>query len=204
MLSLARQDEKRHSKTRNAELNMELTEKAGRYEITKAGGAGQIGDKNSGKLGQTLFSGEWRFQVVSVETVDTYKPEFNQEWVAKPKQGETLVVVHCRVKNGTMKKETIAFERDAEAVTRHGILNNALTDANEQAFSPIATDVRPDSSYYGLVSASFLPGAAIPFNMVFSVPMGTQPKSVLFSAARVNIDTIDKKHVTDFRVSLVP
>lgn len=122
---------------------MELTEKAGRYEITKAGGAGQIGDKNSGKLGQTLFSGEWRFQVVSVETVDTYKPEFNQEWVAKPKQGETLVVVHCRVKNGTMKKETIAFERDAEAVTRHGILNNALTDANEQAFSPIATDGPP-------------------------------------------------------------
>ena len=155
--------------------------------------------------------------MVSIETVSEYKPAYNGElYIAGhqlqgnhkgilPKPGDKLIVVHCRLKNGTGAKQTMAFLRDPDAVPKFPALNTALTGADEQSSALYATDVRVDDSYYRLVKTSFLPGAAISFNLLFSVPPVTRPKDFIYSAPRILGSTnIDDKHVTNFRVALMP
>ena len=198
-------------------LDMKVVQNGGSFELTREGGATQIANKLIGKTGQELFSGEWRFQVNSVETTNEYKPAYNGELYVVghqlqgssqrilPKKGDKLIVVHCRIKNGTGAKQTMAFLRDPDAVPTFPALNTALTDTDEQSFALYATDVHVDDSYYGLIKTSFLPGAAISFNLLFSVPPATRPKDLIYSATRVIGSTnIDDKHVANFRVTLAP
>ena len=196
-------------------FDMKVVQRGNGYELTREGGATQIANKLVGKMGQELFSGEWRFQVTSVETMREYAPVYNNalfvpgrnlkgsEKAILPKPGDKLIVVHCRLKNGLNTKQTMAFLRDPDAVADYTALNTALTDADGQSLALYATDVRVDDSYYGLVKTSFLPGAALAFNLLFSVTSATQPKDLIYSAARIGSATrIDEKRVTDFRVSL--
>jgi hypothetical protein len=53
-------------------LDMTVVPVRGGYEIKKAGGATPISGLR-GKVGEVLFDGKWRFQVLSVETVDSYR-----------------------------------------------------------------------------------------------------------------------------------
>src|SRR5689334_457235 len=52
-------------------LGQTVVTRGGGWEITAAGGANQI-QGLQGKIGDTLFDGRWRFQVVAVEPVDSY------------------------------------------------------------------------------------------------------------------------------------
>src|SRR3954470_22446907 len=53
-------------------LGQTVVTRAGGYEITAAGGANQIRGLQ-GKIGDTLFDGKWRFQVLAVEPIDSYR-----------------------------------------------------------------------------------------------------------------------------------
>src|SRR5690242_16254088 len=53
-------------------LDMTVVKVPGGYEIKKAGGATPISGLR-GKVGDVLFDGKWRFQVLSVDTVDSYQ-----------------------------------------------------------------------------------------------------------------------------------
>jgi hypothetical protein len=184
-----------------AALGMKVVKRPdGRLELTKEGGAGQIANDNVGKMGQEVFTGKWRFQVTDIQKVDSYTTKYrNNQQTYEPKSGEVLYVVTCRIKNGTKVKDELVFSPTWEG------MNTALTDAEERSFAPTTYDVRidegaPDGAY-------FLPGAAIPFVIVFSVPKDAQPKDLVFTALRYAIRTSydqKKEAPTDIRVQLTP
>ncbi|MCC6443676.1 MAG: hypothetical protein IT210_09510 [Armatimonadetes bacterium] len=178
-------------------LGMKLQTRPNGYELVRAGGAEQIANKNVGKMGTEIFTGKWRFTVMKVEKAETYTPTLatgKQEVQAGP--NEELVVVTCRIKNGTPNKEELVFERWQNNHT-------ALTDASEQSFEPALYDVRAEEQFP--VGATFLPGSAINFTLVFKVPAETEPKDLIFSAIRykdrgeVSLGTLKP---TDIRVQL--
>jgi len=184
-----------------AALGMKVVKRPdGTLELTREGGAGQIANANVGKTGQEVFTGKWRFQVVDAQQVDSYTTRYRkkQETVT-PDNGETLYVVNCRVKNGTKQKDELVFSPSWEG------MNTSLTDAEERSFQPALYDVRADESAPD--GAYFLPGAAIPFAIVFKVPKDAKPKDLVFTALRYSMrSSYDQKKEapTDIRVQLTP
>jgi len=168
------------------------------YELTKEGGAGQLQAKGNGKIGQEIFDGKWRFQVIDVKRADTYIPvRTKSKTEMQADAGQEFAVVSCRVKNGTPQKDELVFAKDWEGI------NTSITDVNEQAYPAVAFDVREDE--IAPVGCNFLPGAAIDFTIVFSVPKGTDLKDVIFTAMQYKFRSgydqkTNKPH--DFRVSL--
>lgn len=168
------------------------------YELSNEGGAGQLEAKGNGKIGQEIFSGKWRFQVIDFKRVDSYtetRTKSKRTW--KAESGNELVVVSCRVKNGTKAKDELVFSKDWEGT------NTSLTDSNEQAYPATAFDVREDET--APIGCNFLPGSAIDFSIVFEVPKGTEVKDVIFTAMQYRFRSRgDQKENPphDFRVSL--
>jgi hypothetical protein len=182
-------------------LGMTVQAKAGGYEMIKAGGAGQIANKNVGSIGEEIFTGKWRFTAVRVEHVQTYTPQYapKDAWrILEAKDGEELIVVKCRIKNGTAKKDELVFGKwDGN--------NTALTDMDEQSYEPTTYgfDLRADESSPD--GANLLPGAAVNFNLIFRVPQGTQEKDLVFTAIRYDMrGKLDQKKdpPQDIRVNL--
>ena len=171
------------------------------YEIVMPGGANQVNGVAQGKIGDELFTGQWRFQVVSVQQAgDQYKERYYQMLrTIKPKgPGETLVVVNCRLKNGTKQTKT-------PLVTERIPGNTALADDKEHSYGPLDYDAAQGEgdkimSYAG---ADLLPGAAMEFALVFSVPKGTVAKALVYSV-QVYPDSVGKAPNADVRVNLAP
>lgn len=168
------------------------------YEIIMPGGANQVNGVAQGKIGDELFTGEWRFQVVSVEEAGTEYVEryYQQKRTIKP-QGpdQTLLVINCRLKNGTNKTRN-------PLLTERILGNTALADTEEHSYPPLDVDARQESdktqSYAG---AAVLPGAAVDFALVFSVPKETAPKALVFSVM-VYPDDVGKDKFKNVRVLL--
>src|SRR5262249_4121540 len=103
--------------------------KTGRgYEMSPAGGAGMVHGLE-GKVGDELFNGFHRFKVLEVIRGKKYTNRFSgdkQEITPCPEAND-LVVIVCRVKNGTQKK--ITFALPAGELT-------GLTDMDEHSFAP--------------------------------------------------------------------
>lgn len=169
------------------------------YEIVMPGGANQVEGVAQGKIGDEIFTGQWRFQVVNVqEAGDQYKERYYQQLrTIRPKSpAETLLVVNCRLKNGMNKTRT-------PLVTERIPANTALADAAEHSYAPLDYDASQGEgdkilSYAG---SDLLPGAAMEFALVFSVPRGTVPKALIYSLQAYPDDVGKDKH-TDVRVSL--
>jgi len=180
-------------------LDMVVKKRGDGYEMVKDGGAGQIANDNVGKIGQEVFTGKWKFQVLDVKTVKSFTKEYSGDNYDKQFNVEgrdDIVVVKCRVKNGTKKKDELVF-------ANWDGMNTALTDDREQSFQPTAYDVR--ESEHSPVGTTFLPGAAIEFNIIFIVPKGTKPGDLIFTAMRYDdragFDQ-KKRPPTDIRVKL--
>jgi hypothetical protein len=182
-------------------LGMTVQPKSGGYEMIKAGGAGQIANKNVGNLGEEIFTGKWRFTALSVEHVQNYTPQYapKDAWrILEAKDGEELIVVKCRVKNGTAKKDELVFANWEDS-------NTALTDMDEQSYQPTTYgfDLKADESSPD--GANLLPGAAVNFNLIFRVPAGTREKDLVFTAIRYDMrGKLDQKKdpPQDIRVHL--
>lgn len=185
-------------------LDMAVVPKGGgSYELTKAGGANQIGGR-TGKIGDTLFDGKWRFTVLSVDTPDTYTMKtdaqtYNERQTAgydssthviKPGRNYGLVILKVRVSNGTKARKTLWTAISDERV------HTAIADTDGGSHSPVAYDFSggPTQTDY------ILPGAQMTFNVVFSLPTDTKPKDLVFTLKNNQGDDGGN----DVRVSLNP
>jgi hypothetical protein len=168
------------------------------YEIIMAGGANQIEGVAQGKIGQELFTGKFRFQVVSVEEAgDRYAERYYQaQRTIRPGGAkEKLLVLNCRLKNGTTKTVSpVLTEREPG--------NTALADTEEHSYAPLDYDARQEiNKTQSYAAAALLPGAATEFALVFSVPQGITPKALVFSIMMYP-DDIGKNKFTNVRVVL--
>jgi len=182
-------------------LDMVVVKNAGSYEIKKAGGATPIKGLQ-GKVGDVLFDGKWRFQVLSTAPVESHAmknksttdyavyntiAELDSERVFRPKAGRTLIAVKCRVTNG----------RNATAAL--WLYNNdtrtALADDQGESHPPIGYDIEESGPFQ---SKQLLPGAKLDFTVLFSVPANTKAKDLVFTLR--TMDSRDKGN--DARVAL--
>lgn len=186
-------------------LNMIVVKRpGGGYEITPAGGANQIKGVTQGKIGDVLFDGKWRFQVESAETPDSYTLKTEAEpydysglstfdrpkRLVRPRAGNILVVLQCRVTNGVKEKRTLWTSISDERI------RTALTDRDGSSHAPIIYDFDG-----GPIQSKWLtPGGTLRFALLFSVPQGTVLKDLIFTLK--NNQTDDKGN--DVRVALTP
>jgi hypothetical protein len=176
--------------------------KGGGYEIVMggvdttapqaAGGANEVRG-TSGRIGQVLFNGKWRFAVLSVARAATYDSQFLADKQTFTPAGDTeeLVVVRCRLKNG----QKTAQKAMLSPIHPHNI---ALADDQGQSYAPKDFDKRGGDTDTG---PSLLPGAQTEFAILFSVPRGTSLKDLVFSLQTAYDDYPNGG--TDVRISLV-
>ena len=175
---------------------------SGGYEIKKAGGATPI-QGLQGKVGDVLFDGKWRFQVLSVDKVDAYTMKNkstidyalyhaiadldNDTNTFTPKNGRALIAIKCRVTNGRNSTQSLWINNND---TR-----TALADSDGESHPPFVYDLDESGPFH---SKELLPGAKTDFTVLFSVPETITPKDLVFTLR--TIDTNDKGN--DTRVSL--
>jgi hypothetical protein len=182
-------------------LGRSVVTRAGGYEITAAGGANQI-QGLQGKIGDTLFDGRWRFQVLAVEPVDSYtlRNKVDTDYsvyrnvaeltdgVFRPKEGQQLIVARCRLKNGLKSQNQALWWYNNDTHT-------ALADDRGESYPPVVVDAPQGGPFQ---SKSLLPGAGMDLAVLFAVPEGTKLKDMVFT-----LRTISEKG-KDVRVSLTP
>lgn len=156
----------------------------GAYEINYAGGTAPV-QGLEGKIGDVIFDGKWRFQVLSVQTLDSYTMKSGAEpaaaynddvaqWnstnrVFLPKLGYKLVLMQCGIVNAVNQKRTLWVAR--------ADTNNALVDAEGGPHVPLAYDFEGGP----IQSQPLSPGAKLDFAILFSVPESAQPKDLVFT-----------------------
>ena len=183
-------------------LNMTVASRgAGRYELTKSGGANGIGGR-TGRVGDTLFDGRWRLTVLSVDFPDQYPMKTDAELynegdkarlarasrIVTAGRNYGLVVVKLRVANGTKAKESLWTALSDSRV------HTAIADTDGASHPPVAYDFAGAP----IQTAPMLPGAGMTFSVVFSLPNDAKPKDLIFTLLRN--DGADKG--ADVRVSL--
>ena len=184
-----------------AALGMAVVKTPDGYEITKAGGAGQVDGAVQGKIGDQLFDGKWRFKVTGADTTSSYAlktpgepydsstTNYNSATrVVTPTAGNTLVVVRCVVANGQKTKQRLWISALDS--------NTALTDDQGHSYPPAVYDIAGAP----IQTDPLLPGARIEFPVIFSVPEGTVLKDLVFTLH--NNDSSTKGD--EVRVSLKP
>ncbi len=186
-------------------LNMVVVKRADGYEITKPGGANAIEGAVQGKIGDVLFDGRWRFQVLSVLTPESYTMKSDADTydsaglshlnssthVLTPKADYKLVIVQCRISNGQKAKAQLwTAIGDAK-------MNTALADTAGVSHPPVAYDFQGAP----IQTTPLIPGAGMSFPIIFSVPSETHVKDLVFTL-RTN-GGADPSY-KDVRVSLVP
>jgi hypothetical protein len=184
-------------------LGLNVTKRAdGKYELTRSGGANQIQGVARGKVGDVLFDGKWRFQVISVETPDSFSMKTDGEpydkdgltsfdrphRLIKPVGDRTLVVLQCRATNGVNETRTLwtAISDDR--------IHTAIADMDGSSHPPIAYDFEGGP----IQSKRLVPGAALNFAVIFCVPKDTKLKDLIFSLKNNQGD----EKANDVRVSL--
>jgi len=159
-------------------LNMTVAKTSAGYEMSVPGGTLQVSGAKQGKIGEWLFTGKWRFQVVSVSETNEYTERYYQEGKTKSPSGsgDVLIVVDCKLKNG-MKQQA------SPVLTERMPRNTALADDKGHSYAPMDCDARQKENKIASYEAEpLLPGAQSDFALVFSVPKGTQPKALVFTA----------------------
>ncbi|HEU4752829.1 MAG TPA: hypothetical protein VFU47_06945, partial [Armatimonadota bacterium] len=174
---------------------MTVQRKPDGYALVAAGGANQVNARVTGKVGDDLFTGDWRFRVLDVKTTDLYTPRYREDRApVRPRgAGDVLVVVSCQVKNGHNAKELLYFSNSVRVPDQA-----TLTDSKAQSYEATYCDVHFDYYNYG---AYALPGASIPFAVVFSVPRDTDVKDLVYRIFRYD-DRGNPARATTVRVGL--
>jgi hypothetical protein len=167
-------------------LGMVVVKRSDGYEIKKAGGASPITGVTQGKVGDVLFDGKWRLQVLSVQVPESFTMKTSAEpsttlydvsnWdqtrrVLTPKTGYKLVVIQCRVTNGQNSRQTLW------TAPRDDNVRTALADMDGSSHTPIAYDFEGGP----MQTKPLVPGAIITFPVVFSVPQDTRLKDLIFT-----------------------
>ncbi|MDQ3813213.1 MAG: hypothetical protein M3347_04600 [Armatimonadota bacterium] len=190
-------------------LSMVVVKRSDGYEIKKAGGATPV-QGLQGKVGDVLFDGRWRFQVLSPpQIVESYIMKTNASTdysvyrdiahadatthTFTPLAGYKLVAIPCRVTNARNIKQALLIG-DARNHT-------ALADMSGGSHEVIAYDV----SGGPWRTKELLPGAKEDMVLLFAVPLATQLKDLIFTLRGVSsTDASVDKYSSDVRVSLTP
>ncbi len=141
-----------------------------------------------GKIGEVISDGQWRLQVVSVQTPETYALKTDAEpyqyqdlsnfdvtkriFTAKP--GYRLVVFQCRVTNAQKSPKRLWV-----AVSDSANVRTALTDVGGISHTPIGYDFEGGP----IQTKPLQPNETISFAVIFTVPQDAQLKIVVFSLA---------------------
>jgi hypothetical protein len=104
-----------------------------------------------------------------------------------PKEGRTLMVVKCRISNGTNASRALWW---SNTDTR-----TALADDQGESHPPIVVDIEEASPFLG---KALLPGAKQDFALLFSIPEGTKVKDLVFTLRTI----AGKDRGNDARVAL--
>jgi hypothetical protein len=170
-----------------AALKLTVQKTARGYELSDAGGASQVNGV-TGKIGDVLWNGFGRFQVVKVIRGKTYTNQFSgdSQQVTPNPEGDDLVVVVCRVKNGTKVTVTCGLP-GGDAV--------ALTDTDGHSYGP-RTGMSIDCPSRG---QDLLPGSAVDFALTFDVPPSAVLKDLVYE---LNFSAVNGAEKKKFRVSL--
>ena len=186
-------------------LNMTVVKRSDGYEITKAGGANPIEGVTQGKIGDVLFDGRWRLQIVSVQTPDSYAMKSDAETydsaglsrldrntrVLTPKANYKLVVIQCRVSNGQNVKAQLWTAISDEK------MNTAIADMDGTSHPPVGYDFQGAPTQ----TTPLIPGASLNFPILFSVPQETRLKDLIFT---LRTNGSGDSGYKDVRVSLTP
>jgi hypothetical protein len=159
-------------------FNMTVVKKGADFELVKAGGANQL-QGTTGKLGQEIFTGKWRFVAKSLTRAQSYAPIYSvfKDDAPTAEDGQELIVIPCRLKNGMTKKENMYMQGG----------NTSITDMDEHAYPMRYLDARDHTAQ------ELLPGSACDFVMVFSVPKDTVLKDFIYTIQPVDgsLGTVD-------------
>jgi hypothetical protein len=167
-----------------AALKMNISKTSSSYDLSPTGGANQINGLN-GKVGDVLFNGYARFQVVSVSHEATHTNLFTSGHEnISPSPGNEFVIVVCRIKNGT---------NDTVTCLLPGAQETALTDSNGRSYGMKTGDIDVPTN-----GVHLLPGAAADFAITFDVPTGLTIQDLVYQARFYGTKAEDKK----FRISL--
>jgi hypothetical protein len=165
-----------------AALHMTAAKRSDGYAIAAAGGANQVAGM-TGKVGDELFNGKYRFKVVRVVRGPRYTKQFTGDSaVVDAGPGSQIVAVVCRLKNGLKQTKLIAVL---------GGSKTALADTMGHSYGP-DSGVMNDFASRGV---NLLPGAAVDFALVFKVAADADPKDLVYEVA-------DFPASPPFRVSL--
>ncbi|HWA84396.1 MAG TPA: hypothetical protein VG820_13220 [Fimbriimonadaceae bacterium] len=167
-------------------LNLSLQKTARGYELSDSGGANQV-EGITGKVGDVLWNGFARFTVVKVIRGKEYTNQFsgdNQKVTPYPEAND-LVVLVCRIKNGTKEKQTCMLPAgDA----------TGLADTDGHSYAP-RNGLSIDCPSRG---QELLPGAAVDFALTFDVPPSAKLQDLVYEVNFFATKSGQKK----FRVSL--
>ena len=122
---------------------------------------------------------------MGVDKPETYTMKFESEpydtqgytkWdretrLLKPSQGYSLVVIKVRVANGVKERRTLWTALSDERI------HNSITDSEGAAHVAVAYDFQGAPTQ----TAWLLPGEQTTFNVIFSVPTGTQIRDLVFT-----------------------
>jgi hypothetical protein len=156
-----------------------------------------------GKIGDVLFDGRWRFQVVSVQTPDSYAMKTDAEpynygnlsgfdttkRIFTPKTGYKLIVIQCRAINAQKSQKRLWVSASDSSNVR-----TALTDMVGSSYVPIGYDFEGGPIQTKPLGA----GETITFPIIFSVPQSAQFKELIFTLAANG----EREQSQDVRVSL--
>jgi len=154
------------------------------------GGANQI-EGHKGSVGQWLFTGKWKFEVVSYTTTQSYQTVYSSDTSTYTPNGnnDKLVIVNCILKNAKTK--------EAEPMLRtQNAYNTAVTDDQGGSYAPLGYDF-PGGSGYG---PNMLPGSTTHFAIVLDVPKSSNVQDFIFTL----FDMDDPTDQSDYRIHLNP
>jgi len=182
-------------------LGMIVVKRGDGYEIKHAGGATPIQGVTQGKVGDVLFDGKWRLQVLGLTAPVTYKMKTDSEpydfagltsfdrtnRIISPKTGYKLIVLQCRATNGQNSRQRLWTSISDQK------MNTALADTQGASHPPVAYD------YEGAPTQTqpLIPGAIVVFPVIFSIPQDTHLKDLIFTL-HANGDTA----YNDVRIAL--
>ena len=161
--------------------NLQITKTALSIDLSVSGGANQVGG-TTGKIGQMLNTGRWRFQVNSFKLVSEYKVKHktstdygvyagvseydNDVFTAKPEFD--LFVASCTLKNARTDSQQFDWNPTDN--------KTSIADSDGSNHPWLVYDI-PSPAF---VSSAILPGSKLDFNVCFAVKKGVKPSELVF------------------------
>ncbi len=172
-------------------LNLTVKTKGTGYELVAAGGTNQLMGL-SGKTGDWLFDGGWRFKVNRTYRTSTYraKNDYYGDNDFEVPEGKEMIIVEYSYRNGNKELHHFCIGK------------TALAGVDGDSWEPYSNDFPFDGSRF--FARGNLPGAQAEGALIFYVNPGFNPKDLVLTVGDLAgyDDSVKPKKPTVFRVKL--